>query len=99
MLPERYLHGLSSGDFELAMRGLLGDAAPLSASSMARRKARWELEFDEWKKRDRSGLAVVYGWADGLYVKAGIEESQDSVTRHRCRSLRRQQGISRDGER
>jgi hypothetical protein len=45
ILPELYLHGLSSGDFELAMRGLLGDAALLSASSIARRKARWELEF------------------------------------------------------
>lgn len=31
MLPELYLHGLSLGDFELALRGLLGDAAPLRA--------------------------------------------------------------------
>src|SRR5690242_17521924 len=33
MLPRLYLHGLSSGDFELALRGLLGEGAPLSASS------------------------------------------------------------------
>jgi transposase-like protein len=79
MLPELYLHGLSSGDFELAMRGLLGDAAPLSASSIARLKARWELEFDEWKKRDLSGLEVVYWWADGLYVKAGIEDRKTAL--------------------
>ena len=30
-LPELYLHGLSKGDFELALRGLLGEGAPLSA--------------------------------------------------------------------
>ncbi len=32
LLPELYLHGLSTGDFERALRGLLGEAAPLSAS-------------------------------------------------------------------
>ena len=31
MLPELYLHGLAKGDFELALRGLLGEGAPLSA--------------------------------------------------------------------
>ena len=36
LLPELYLHGLSEGDFYLALRGLLGDGAPLSASSIAR---------------------------------------------------------------
>lgn len=28
LLPELYLHGLSLGDFELALRGLLGEGAP-----------------------------------------------------------------------
>src|SRR5881397_707462 len=28
LLPELYLHGLALGDLELALRGLLGDAAP-----------------------------------------------------------------------
>ena len=79
LLPELYLHGLSSGDFELAMRGLLGDGAPLSASSIQRLKAKWELEFDEWKKKDLSHLEVVYWWADGLYVKAGIEDRKTAL--------------------
>jgi len=39
LLPELYLHGLSLGDFELALRGLLGEGAPLSPSSIARLKA------------------------------------------------------------
>jgi|GEM_PF-1605781 transposase-like protein len=29
LLPQLYLHGPALGDFELALRGLLGDAAPL----------------------------------------------------------------------
>jgi hypothetical protein len=41
LLPELCLHGLSLGDCDLALRGLLGDAAPLSARSVARRKAGW----------------------------------------------------------
>ncbi|HSW63486.1 MAG TPA: hypothetical protein VLH56_09285, partial [Dissulfurispiraceae bacterium] len=40
MLPELYLHGLATGDFELAMRGLLGEGAPLSASSVDRLKVK-----------------------------------------------------------
>src|SRR5690606_10346249 len=38
LLPDLYLHGLASGDFELALRGLLGEGAPLSASSLQRLK-------------------------------------------------------------
>jgi len=30
LIPELYLHGLASGDFELALRHLLGEGAPLS---------------------------------------------------------------------
>lgn len=79
MLPDLYLHGLSTGDFELALRGLLGDGAPLSASSIQRLKARFELEYEQWKKQDLSGLEVVYWWADGLYVKAGIEDRKAAL--------------------
>ena len=79
MLPELYLHGLSLGDFELALRGLLGQGAPLSASSIARLKEKWQREYEEWKKRDLSHLEVVYQWADGLYVKAGLEKEKAAL--------------------
>lgn len=79
MLPDLYLHGLSSGDFELALRGLLGDSAPLSASSIDRLKAKWKLEYDEWKTQDLSSVKVVYQWADGLYVKAGFEKEKAAL--------------------
>lgn len=71
-LPELYLHGLAKGDFELALRGLLGDGAPLSASSIQRLKAKWENEYEAWRDQDLGGESIVYWWADGLYVKAGI---------------------------
>lgn len=79
LLPELYLHGLAKGDFNLALRGLLGEGAPLSASSIDRLKGKWQLEYDEWKGRDLSGLEVVYQWADGIYVKAGLEKDKAAL--------------------
>ena len=38
LIPELYLHGLSEGDFDLALRGLLGEDAPVSASTVGRLK-------------------------------------------------------------
>jgi len=79
LLPELYLHGLAQGDFDMALRGLLGDGAPLSASSIARLKAKWQLEYEEWKRQDLSSLEVVYQWADGIYVKAGLERDKAAL--------------------
>lgn len=45
VLPELYLHGMAQGDFELALRGLLGEGEPLSASSIQRLKAKWQVEY------------------------------------------------------
>ena len=56
MLPELYLHGLAKGDFELHCGDCLGDGAPLSASSIGRLKAKWQLEYEEWKEQDLSAL-------------------------------------------
>jgi transposase-like protein len=74
LLPELYLHGLSSGDFELALRGLLGEGAPLSASSLLRLKADWTAQYAAWKRADLSARELVYAWADGLYVKCGFDD-------------------------
>jgi transposase-like protein len=79
LLPELYLHGLSTGDFELALRGLLGDAAPLSASSIQRLKADWQGQYDVWRRRDLADLSLVYVWADGIYVKAGLEQAKAAL--------------------
>lgn len=79
LLPELYLHGLSNGDFELALRGLLGDGAPLSAASIQRLKGKWESEYESWICEDLGGLEPVYLWADGVYVKAGIGKDKAAL--------------------
>ena len=79
LIPELYLHGLSEGDFDLALRGLLGDDAPLSASTVSRLKERWNAEFSEWRGRRLDELEVVYVWVDGVYVKAGFEREKAAV--------------------
>jgi putative transposase len=79
LLPELYLHGLAKGDFDLALRGLLGEGAPLSASAIDRLKAKWQVEYAEWKRQDLSSYEVVYQWADGIYVKAGIEKDKAAL--------------------
>lgn len=79
LLPELYLHGLALGDFELALRGLLGDGAPLSEASIARLKADWEQQYQAWCARSLADLDIVYCWADGLYVKAGLENTKAAL--------------------
>ncbi|MFQ5537610.1 MAG: transposase [Gemmatimonadota bacterium] len=70
LIPELYLHGLAEGDFELALRGLLGEGAPLSKASIRRLRASWTEEFEAWAQRSLADREVVYVWADGIYVKA-----------------------------
>ena len=79
LLPDLYLHGLAQGDFDLALRGLLGEGAPLSAPSIARLKAGWQAEYDLWKTRSVAELEVVYLWVDGVYVKAGLEKDKAAI--------------------
>ena len=78
LLPELYLHGLASGDFELALSGLLGEQAPLSASTVARAKERWQAEYSEWQQR-RIEDEIVYLWLDGVYLKAGLEKEKAAL--------------------
>src|SRR6185436_15069457 len=61
---------------DLALRGLLGSEAPLSSATVARLKARWQLEYEQWKSRSLAELEVVYLWVDGVYVKAGLEKQK-----------------------
>ena len=77
--PELYLHGLAEGDFDWALRGLLGEETPLSAATVARLKSKWQTEFEGWSARALSELEVVYLWADGIYVKAGLEKEKAAM--------------------
>lgn len=79
LLPELYLHGLAMGDFELALRGLLGEGAPLSSASISRLRSDWEVQYQSWRERSLAELDIVYCWADGLYVKAGLEAGKAAL--------------------
>lgn len=76
LVPWLYLRGISTGDFPLALEAILGkDAAGLSATSVVRLKAHWENDFKEWGKRDLSKKRYVYFWADGVYPRVRLEDS------------------------
>lgn len=79
LIPELYLHGLAAGDFDLALRGLLGEDAPISASTVTRLKEKWQGERKEWKEGSLAELEVVYVWVDGVYVKAGLEKEKAAL--------------------
>ncbi|MBM3386019.1 MAG: IS256 family transposase [Betaproteobacteria bacterium] len=79
LIPELYLHGLASGDFELALRELLGEGAPLSPSSLQRLKQKWEAEYEQWKQAPILEKDWAYLWADGIYVKAGIGKEKAAL--------------------
>jgi len=79
LLPTLYLHGLAAGDFDQAMRGLLGEEAALSASTLVRLKSKWQQEYDAWRQRPLGECEVVYLWVDGIYVKAGLEKEKAAL--------------------
>jgi len=79
LIPQLYLHGLALGDFDLALRGLLGEDAPVSASTVARLKEGWQAEWEEWKRRPLDGMEVLFMWVDGVYVKAGLEKEKAAL--------------------
>jgi transposase-like protein len=69
-LPELYLYGISTGDFEAALECLLGVGAALSPSTVARLKEKWTAEYQAWRQRPLS-THYAYIWADGIYIKVG----------------------------
>lgn len=69
-LPQLYLYGISTGDFEAALECLLGVGAALSPSTASRLKAKWAEEYEAWQKRPLASH-YAYIWADGIYIKVG----------------------------
>jgi putative transposase len=78
LLARLYLEGLASGDFEPVFRALVGETAALSPSSILKLKADWQQEYEAWKKRPVRGR-YVYLYADGLYLKAGVEQDKTAL--------------------
>lgn len=73
LIPELYVQGLATGDFEPALRGLLGDRASLSPSTVVRLKEQWEAEYEVWRRRSLAEHQYAYLWCDGVYPKAGLQ--------------------------
>ena len=75
MLPILYLHGLSTGDFEPALRDLLGeDASGLSASSIQRLTEAWQAEHEAFRKRELRFHRYAYWFVDGVHVSVRLGE-------------------------
>ncbi len=77
VLPYLYLKGISLGDFQDALKALLGADAPnLSRETIRRLKAKWQEEWQDWRKRGLSAKRYVYIWADGIYLQARKDDKQ-----------------------
>ena len=67
-----FVEGLATRDFEPALRLLMGQDAPLSASTISRLTKQFKEQYDAFDRKDLSGHTFVYIWADGIYLKAGL---------------------------
>ena len=75
LLPWLYLKGISTGDYQEALSGLLGDQAKgLSANTIGRLKQSWSDEHRQWSQRDLSQSRYVYWWADGVYSNVRMDD-------------------------
>jgi putative transposase len=77
VLPILYLRGLSTGDFQEALKALLGEkAAGLSPANISRLLAVWVEEYQHFRTRDLSDRDYVYIWADGVHFNIRLEEDR-----------------------
>jgi putative transposase len=75
VLPVLYLRGLSTGDFEPALRDLLGaDASGLSASAIGRLTKQWESEHERFRTRRLDFVRYAYLFIDGVHVSVRLGE-------------------------
>jgi putative transposase len=75
VLPVLYLHGLSTGDFEPALRDLLGeDASGLSASAISRLTKAWQAEHERFRTRSLRFHRYAYLFIDGVHVEVRLGE-------------------------
>ena len=75
-MHQLWIEGLADRDFERSLRGLLGEAAPLSASTVSRVNAKFVGEYDAWCKRRLDGETYVYVWVDGIHLGAGPDDER-----------------------
>jgi putative transposase len=76
VLPLRYLHGLSTGDFVPALEAFFGSAAGLSAAAIDRLLAGWQNDYQAFCRRDLTDRDYVYCWADGVHFRVRLEQAR-----------------------
>lgn len=77
VLPILYLRGLSTNDFEPALRSLLGPkASGLSATQITRLTNEWQTEYTAFRKRSLADRDYVYVWADGVHFRIRLEDER-----------------------
>jgi putative transposase len=75
VLPILYLRGLSTGDFQPALRDLLGeDASGLSPSSISRLTAAWQAEHAAFRTRELRFHKYAYLFIDGVHMSVRLGE-------------------------
>jgi len=67
-----FVEGLATRDFEPSLRLLVGEHAPLSPSVISRLTQRFKAQYEAFDRQDLSDHTLVYIWADGIYLKAGL---------------------------
>lgn len=76
-LPWLYLKGISSGEMDEALKGLVGpDAQGLSASMVSRLKQVWVQAYQDWCEERLDKDRWVYVWADGVYSGLRAEQAR-----------------------
>jgi transposase-like protein len=80
LIPCLYLKGISTGDFAEALEAILGPQAKgLSATNIVRLKEVWKQDYEAWRKRDLSGKAYVYMWADGIHFNVRLDNERSCI--------------------
>ena len=76
VFPKLFIEGLATRDFEPALRCLVGTEAPLSPSTISRMNAQLKQGYEDWRRARLDQLRIVYLWADGIYLAAGIGDER-----------------------
>ena len=77
MVTEMYVRGLSTRDVENMFIQTIGQRL-LSRSSVSRITRCLQKDFDAWRRRDLSGLKVLYLFLDAIYLplRQGVKEKE-----------------------
>ena len=68
LIPWLYLKGISTNDFQEALKAIFGDKANgLSSTTISKMKSKWEKEYQNWQESSLENKEYVYIWADGIH--------------------------------